>query len=71
MKDDGISAYLPVFNEKLQRIKKVIKSELDKPKKDRSKNQLRKLLAEAKKLQNIVNQFGTKSSTCPHCGGAL
>jgi hypothetical protein len=40
LKDDGISAYLPVFNEKLQRIKKVIKSELDKPKKDSLKTSL-------------------------------
>ena len=67
-----IDAYVPVFAEKLNKIKTVIKSELSKPKKDRSTKQLRKLLVEAKKLQKIVgdDKLNTKES-CPHCGKGL
>lgn len=72
MANGKIDAYVPVFAEKLSKLKKVIEKELEKPKGERSSKKLRKLLSDAKKLQKIVGNYKPEGKkTCPHCGGEL
>ena len=72
MSNSKINVYVPVFADKLSKLKHAIKKELNKPKSDRSSKQLRALLRDAKRLQNIVGNYKSEDKkTCPHCGGGL
>lgn len=67
-----IPNYLSVFDRKLDDLRKKIETELLKPKKDRSKHDLKSLLKSAQKLKKVIKD--AKKSTakkCPHCGGEL
>lgn len=67
-----IPTYLPVWEQQYFKIKDLIKAEIEKPKKDRKKHQLRLMLKECKELRKLI--LSIKSSTmksCPHCGGVL
>ena len=59
------TAFAGVFEQKLGVLKKDIKKELAKEKKDRRKEWLKYLLKEAKELRNLVHELKPK---CPHCG---
>ena len=50
-----ITTYLNVFRDKLKRLRKQIKAELIKPKKERNKSFLKKMIREVKELEVIVN----------------
>lgn len=61
--------FLNVFEHKLVRMKKQIKAELDKPKKERKRVELKNLLKGAKHLQNSIDKAKKQSvKLCPHCG---
>lgn len=67
-----IVAYLPVFKQKLDKLRQAIKDEINKPKKERSKESLKRFLAEAKELKTLVRSMDeAPAKKCPHCGEKL
>jgi len=65
-----ITAFVGVFEDNLQRMKKSIKEELERPVSQRRKTWLKSQLKEAKELRNMLKDFAEDKS-CPHCGGKL
>ena len=65
-----ITAFVGVFEDKLQRLKGSIKNELERPVSQRRKDWLKRELKEAKELRNVLKEFSDNKS-CPHCGGKL
>lgn len=65
-----ITAFVGVFEDNLQRMKKAIKTELERPVSQRRKDWLKTQLKEAKELRNMLKDFA-EDKTCPHCGGKL
>jgi hypothetical protein len=65
-----ITAFVGVFEDNLQKMKKNIKTELERPSSDRRKVWLKAQLKEAKELRNMLKDFAEDKS-CPHCGGKL
>jgi len=65
-----ITAFVGVFEDKLQRLKHSIKNELERPVSQRRKDWLKRELKEAKELRNLLKEFSDNKS-CPHCGGKL
>ena len=64
-----LPTFTAVFEQKLQGMKKQIKKELDKPKKERRKAALKGLLKEAKRLQKLIARVKKDhGQKCPHCG---
>lgn len=67
-----VATFLVVFEHKLNDIRKQIKKELDKPKKERSKQTLKHLLRSARSLTRTLKKAKTAiGKKCPHCGGDL
>ena len=69
-KKKPITAFLGVFQENLQKMKKSIKIELERPSSERRKDWLKKQLKEAKELRNLLKDMAD-TKTCPHCGGKI
>lgn len=67
-----ILSFLNIFDRKLDDLRKRIKKEFEKPKKERSKQELKRLLHDARKLRHAIKDAkkGT-SKKCPHCGGEI
>jgi hypothetical protein len=65
-----ITAFVGVFEENLQKMKKSIKTELERPSSERRKGWLKKQLKEAKELRNLLKDMAD-TKTCPHCGGKI
>lgn len=64
--------FLNVFEQKLTRLKKQIKGELNKPKKERSKADLKEMLRVAKGLRKVIRAVKKQNiKSCPHCGGEI
>lgn len=67
-----IPNYLSVFDRKLDDLRKKIKVELSKPKKERSKHDLKRLLKSAQKLKKVIKEAKkVTAKRCPHCDGEL
>ena len=64
------TAFIPVFEEKLIRLKEDLKSELSKAKSYRRKNVIKSMLREAKGLQKLVKECTPENDCicCPNCG---
>lgn len=69
--DPMITAYIPVFQEKVDKMKKRLRSELEKTKSDREKNTIRSLIKTIKKLQKTIRAAKKDETRCPHCGEIL
>lgn len=69
-RDNFITAFIPVFEDKLLKIKKNLKQELERAKTDRRKDFIKKEIKEAKELRNLIKR-AVKKSVCPHCGGDI
>lgn len=67
------TAFIPVFEEKLARLKRDLKSELGKAKSDRRKYVMKSLIKEAKGIQKLVKQCTPEDECvcCPNCGFEL
>lgn len=64
-----IPNYLQVFERKLEDLKKRIKHETDKPKKERSKQKLKSFLSEANRIKKAIREVRQDhKARCPHCG---
>lgn len=77
--EDGpkIGAFLSVFQEKLSRLRKNIKKELEKDKNSRNKSFLKQQLKEAKNLKKVAKEIQNAAQEleelvqCPHCGSSF
>jgi DNA repair exonuclease SbcCD ATPase subunit len=65
-----ITAFVGVFEEKLERMKRSLKEELKKAKSERRIDWLKEELKQAKSLRNTLREVAYDKK-CPHCGGKL
>lgn len=67
-----ITAFLSVFESKLDRLKQDLKEELKRAKTDRRKDWIKAQIKEIKGLRDTVNKMKkADQKQCPHCGGLL
>ena len=67
-----ITAFISVFEERLDKLKKSLRIELERAKSDRRKDVMKTLVKDAKKLQKTINEVKKENAqVCPHCGGEL
>tara|TARA_E500000178_G_scaffold270934_1_gene268869 strand:- start:728 stop:934 length:207 start_codon:yes stop_codon:yes gene_type:complete len=67
-----ITSYIPVFQERLDKLKNTLKNELQRAKSERRKDVMKTLVKDAKKLQKTIKQVKKENIVkCPHCGGEL
>ena len=67
-----ITGFIPVFEERLQNLKKSLKNELQRAKSERRKDVMKKLVKDAKSLQKTIKDAKKHNAkTCPHCGGEI
>lgn len=62
------TGFVGVFEERLTKMKKDLKKELDRAKTDRRKDHIKYMIKECKELRNLLSELKPK---CPHCGGTL
>ena len=67
-----ITAFIPVFEQRLEKLKNTLKIELQRAKSERRKDVMKTLVKDAKKLQKTINEVKKENAqVCPHCGGEL
>ena len=72
-----ITAFIPVFREKLDRLKRNLKEELSRAKSDRRKDVMKSLVSEAKGLKKLCDKAdkqdgnNQRNNPCYICGGEL
>ena len=67
-----ITSFIPVFQERLDKLKNTLKNELQRAKSERRKDVMKTLIKDAKKLQKTIKQVKKENIVkCPHCGGEL
>ena len=67
--NNGITGFIEIFEGRLQKMKDHLKKELSKAKSDRSRSTIRRLAADAKKLNKTLKEMRHASAKrCPHCG---
>ena len=67
-----ITAFIPVFEQRLEKLKNTLKIELQRAKSERRKDVMKTLVKDAKKLQKTIKQVKKVNIVkCPHCGGEL
>ena len=67
-----ITSFIPVFEERLQKLKNTLKSELQLAKSERRKDVMKRLVKDAKSLQKTIKDAKKHNAkTCPHCGGEI
>jgi len=69
--NEKITAFLPVFKQRLDWSITGLKEEIKKPKKERNKESLKRLLKEAKELKLLVKELDENTTKCPNCGHIL
>jgi hypothetical protein len=71
-KGPGITGFIEIFEGRLQKMKLHLKEELSKAKRDRDRKNLRRLTADARKLNKTLKEMRNASARlCPHCGEKL
>ena len=67
-----ITSYLPIFRQKVDKIKQSLKKELALAKSDRRKEIIKSQIKEIKSLQKTIKEAsGEDENKCPHCGKPL
>ena len=67
-----ITSFIPVFEERLSKLKNTLKNELERAKSDRRKDVMKRLVKDAKSLQKTINKVKKENAKiCPHCGEEL
>ena len=67
--NNGITGFIEIFEGRLQKMKDHLKKELSKAKSDRSRSTIRRLTADAKKLNKTLKEMrNANTKLCPHCG---
>jgi len=68
----GITGFIEIFEGRLNKMKLHLKEELSKAKGDRDRKAIRRITADAKKLNKILKEMrNTNTKLCPHCGEKL
>ena len=67
-----ITSFIPILEDKLTKIKKTLKNELQLAKSERRKDVMKRLVKDAKSLQKTIKAAKKHNAkTCPHCGGEI
>ena len=67
-----ITSFIPILEDKLTKIKKTLKSELQLAKSERRRDVMKRLVKDAKSLQKTIKDAKKyNAKTCPHCGGEI
>ena len=67
-----ITSFIPVFEERLSKLKNTLRIELERAKSERRKDVMKKLVKDAKSLQKTIKEAKKHNAkTCPHCGGEI
>lgn len=67
-----ITSYLPIFRQKIDKIKQSLKKELALAKSERRKEVIKSQIKEIKSLQKTIKEAGGEDENkCPHCGKPL
>ena len=67
-----ITSFIPVFEERLSKLKNTLKIELERAKSERRKDVMKRLVKDAKSLQKTIKEAKKHNAkTCPHCGGEI
>lgn len=65
----GITGFIEIFEGRLQKMKLHLKEELSKAKSERSRATIKRITADARKLNRTLKEMRNVSAKkCPHCG---
>ena len=68
----GITGFIEIFEGRLAKMKLHLKEELGKAKSDRDRKNMRRLTADARKLNKTLKEIRNATARhCPHCGEKL
>ena len=68
----GITGFIEIFEGRLNKMKLHLKEELSKTKSDRDRKAIRRITADAKKLNKTLKEMrSANTKLCPHCGEKL
>jgi hypothetical protein len=68
-KSPGITGFIEIFEGRLAKMKLHLKEELDKAKSDRDRKSIRRITADARKLNRTLKEMRNATARhCPHCG---
>jgi hypothetical protein len=68
----GITGFIEIFEGRLNKMKLHLKEELSKAKSDRDRKAIRRITADAKKLNKTLKEMrSANTKLCPHCGEKL
>ena len=70
--DTGITGFIEIFEGRLTKMKLHLKEELSKAKNQRDKQAIRRIVADARKLNKTLKEMrNATAKRCPHCGEKL
>ena len=68
----GITGFIEIFEGRLSKMKLHLKEELNKAKSDRDLKAIRRITADARKLNKTMKEMrNANNKLCPHCGEKL
>ena len=68
----GISGFIEIFDGRLNKMKLHLKEELTKTKHERDRKAIRRIIADARKLNKTLKEMrNANTKLCPHCGEKL
>ena len=68
----GITGFIEIFEGRLAKMKLHLKAELSKAKHQRDRKAIRRITADAKKVNKTLKEMrNTVAQHCPHCGEKL
>ena len=68
----GISGFIEIFDGRLNKMKLHLKEELSKAKGERDRKAIRRIIADARKLNRTLKEMrNANTKLCPHCGEKL
>ena len=71
-KSPGITGFIEIFEGRLNKMKLHLKEELGKAKHDRDRKAIRRITADARKLNKTLKEMrSVTTKLCPHCGEKL
>jgi len=71
-KGPGITGFIEIFEGRLNKMKLHLKTELSKAKGERDRKAIRRITADAKKLNKTLKEMrNANNKLCPHCGEKL
>jgi hypothetical protein len=71
-KSPGITGFIEIFEGRLNKMKLHLKEELGKAKHERDRKAIRRIIADARKLNKTLKEMrSVTTKLCPHCGEKL